>query len=76
MQRYTVYFTGNCSTCFGWYHHPSSGAQTTISMASGICHTATDRAKFTDIVYVKIILKLELLMNNVYSAENAICSVE
>jgi len=28
-----------CSTCFGWYHHPSSGAQTTISTASDICHT-------------------------------------
>jgi len=28
--------SGNCSTCFGWYHHPSSGAQTTISTASGI----------------------------------------
>ena len=23
----------------GWYHHPSSGAQTTVSTASGICHT-------------------------------------
>jgi hypothetical protein len=23
--------SGNCSTCFGWYHHPSSGAQTTVS---------------------------------------------
>ena len=23
--------SGNCSTCFGWYHHPSSGAQTTAS---------------------------------------------
>jgi len=22
--------SGNCSTCFGWYHHPSSGAQTTV----------------------------------------------
>jgi len=32
---------GNCSTCFGWYHHPSSGAQTTVSTASGICHTVT-----------------------------------
>jgi len=28
----------NCSTCFGWYHHLSSGAQTTVSTASGICH--------------------------------------
>jgi hypothetical protein len=31
--------SGNCSTCFGWYDHPSSGAQTTVSTASGICHT-------------------------------------
>jgi hypothetical protein len=31
----------NCSTCFGWYHHPSSRAQTTVSTASGICHTVT-----------------------------------
>jgi len=31
--------SGNCSTCFGWYHHPSSGPQTTVSTASGICHT-------------------------------------
>jgi len=41
MQHYTVYFSGNCSTCFGWYPHPSSGAQTTVSIASGICHTVT-----------------------------------
>ena len=33
--------SGNCSTCFGWYHHPSSGAQTTVSTASGICDTVT-----------------------------------
>ena len=39
MQLYTVYFIWNCSTCFGWYFHPSSGAQTTVSTASGICHT-------------------------------------
>jgi len=32
--------SGNCSTCFGWYHH-SLGAQTTVSTASGICHTIT-----------------------------------
>jgi hypothetical protein len=30
---------GNCSTCFRWYHHPSSGAHTTVSTASGICQT-------------------------------------
>jgi len=34
-------FSGNCSTCFGWYHYPSSGAQTTVSTAFGICHTVT-----------------------------------
>jgi len=25
----------NCSTCFGWYIHPSSGAQITVTTASG-----------------------------------------
>jgi len=25
----------NCSTCFGWFLHPSSGAQITIFTASG-----------------------------------------
>ena len=33
--------SGNYSTCFGWYHHPSSGAHKTVSTASGICHTVT-----------------------------------
>jgi len=33
--------SGNCSTCIGWYHHPSSGAPTTVSTAFGICHTLT-----------------------------------
>jgi len=32
---------GICSTCFGWYLHPSSGAQTTVSTASGISQTVT-----------------------------------
>ena len=27
----------NCSTCFGWSLHPSSGAQITVSTASGTC---------------------------------------
>jgi len=26
--------SGSFSTCFGWYLHPSSGAQTTVSTAS------------------------------------------
>jgi len=34
-------WSGNCSTCFGWYLHPSSGAHTTVSTASGVCHTVT-----------------------------------
>jgi hypothetical protein len=33
--------SGNCSTCFGWYFHPTSGAHTTVSTASGICHAVT-----------------------------------
>jgi hypothetical protein len=29
------------SKCFGWYFHPSSAAHTTVSTASGTCHTVT-----------------------------------
>jgi hypothetical protein len=36
-----LFISGNCSTCFGWYFHPSSGEHTTVSTASGICHTVT-----------------------------------
>jgi len=32
---HSLFIPGNCSTCFGWYFHPSSGAQTTVSTASG-----------------------------------------
>ena len=35
----------NCSTCFGWYLHPSSGAHTTVSTACDTCQTVTDRNK-------------------------------
>ena len=38
---HSLFIHGNCSTCFGWYFHPSSGAHTTVSTASGICHTVT-----------------------------------
>ena len=41
MQRYTVYLYLETATRFGWYVHPSSGAQTTVSTASGICHIVT-----------------------------------
>jgi len=33
--------SGHCSTCFGWYLHPSSGAQKTVSVAFGISHAVT-----------------------------------
>jgi hypothetical protein len=38
---HNLFISGNCSTCFGWYFHPSSGANTTVYTASGICHTVT-----------------------------------
>ena len=38
---HNLFISGNCSTRFGWYLHPSSGAHTTVSTASGICHTVT-----------------------------------
>jgi hypothetical protein len=38
---HSLFISENCSTCFGWYFHPSSGAHTTATTASGICHTVT-----------------------------------
>jgi hypothetical protein len=38
---HSLFISGNCCTCFGWYFHPSSGAHTTVATASGICHTVT-----------------------------------
>jgi hypothetical protein len=38
---HSLFISGNCSTCFGWYFHLSSGAHTTVSTASGICDTVT-----------------------------------
>ena len=40
VQHYTVYiFLEYCSICFGWYLHPSSGAQITVFTVSGTCQT-------------------------------------
>jgi len=36
---HSLFISGNRSTCFWFYFHPSSGAHTTVSTASGICHT-------------------------------------
>jgi hypothetical protein len=38
---HSLFISGKCSTCFGWYFHPSSGAHTTVSTAFGICHAVT-----------------------------------
>jgi hypothetical protein len=38
---HSLFISGNCSTCFGWYFHPLSGVHTTVSTGSGICHTVT-----------------------------------
>jgi hypothetical protein len=38
---HSLFISGNCSTCFGWYLHPSSGAHTTVSTASGTCQNVT-----------------------------------
>jgi len=39
---HSLFVYGNCSTCFGWYLHPSSGAHTTVFTASVICHGVTN----------------------------------
>jgi hypothetical protein len=41
----------NGSTCFGRHDHPSSGAQKTVTTASGNRYTVIDRVKFTDKEY-------------------------
>ena len=43
----------NCSTCFGRYYHPSSGAQTTVTTASG--------NRYTVLLSAAIVEELELV---------------
>ena len=43
---HSLFISGNCSTCFGWYFHPSSGAHTTVSTASSISHTVTVMCRY------------------------------
>jgi hypothetical protein len=43
---HSLFISRNCCTCFGWFLHPSSGAHTTISAASGICHTITATCRY------------------------------
>jgi len=54
--------------------HPQEH-KTTLTTASGNNYTVIDRVKFTDKEYRQTRLKLQLL-NNVYSAENAVSSIE
>ena len=41
---HSLFISQNCSTCFRWYLHPSSGAHRTVSTASGTCQTITATA--------------------------------
>ena len=41
---HSLFIPGNCSTCFGWYCHPSSGAHTTVSTASPLLLPAATAA--------------------------------
>jgi hypothetical protein len=43
----------NCSTCFGRYHHPSSGVQTTVTTAPG--------NRYTILLSAAIVEDLELI---------------
>jgi hypothetical protein len=38
---HSLFISVNCSTCFGWYFHPSSGVYNTVSTVSGITETVT-----------------------------------
>ena len=43
---HSLFISGNCSTCFGWYLHPSSGVHTTVSTASGTCQALTATCRY------------------------------
>jgi hypothetical protein len=45
---HSLFIPGNCSTCFGWYFHPSSGGHKIVSTASGICHTVTAICRYRE----------------------------
>ena len=57
---HSLFISGNCSTCFGWYLHPSSGAHTTVSTASGICQNATASCRYRGRVGTDVNVVLEL----------------
>ena len=51
---HSLFSAGNCSTCFECYLPPSSGAYTTVSTASGICHTVTATCRYQRQVAVTV----------------------
>ena len=65
--------SGNCSTCFGWYHHPSSGAQTTVSTASGICHTVTAICRYRGRVGTPIIRSANNCIYSIWYLSHRYC---
>ena len=50
--NFTQFFLENCSTCFGWYLHPSSGAHTTVFTVSDTCQIVTATATTVELVLV------------------------
>jgi len=53
MQLYTVYYIPvNCSTCFGWLFHPSSGAHIIVITASGTGQTVSATFRYRDEVTI------------------------
>ena len=45
---YSSFISANCSTCFGWNLHTSSGAHITVSTVSGINETVTATCRESD----------------------------
>ena len=73
--------SGNCSTCFGWYFHPSSGTHTTAFTApdinplkpelNPICYLLAllEAYNFLHVSRIRVkILNFRLLMSNIYGA--------
>jgi hypothetical protein len=45
---HSLYYLETAPHVSGWYHHPSSGEQTTVSKASGICHNVTATCRYRE----------------------------
>ena len=53
----SLFLSDDCSTCFGYHYHPSSGAQTTVTITSG--------NHYTVLLSVTIVEELEILYKNI-----------